>query len=121
RAAVLRGLRARLDERWATMPAMLGALARASRRRYWPLVAPAAIAVGVAAVAWGATRAARDPVVEQCSGSAHAFGDVWSDARRDDVRRALSTALPDRGASIFEEVDKSFAKYRDAWMAAHRG
>lgn len=109
---LLRGLRARPEERFASMDELLAALARdpARARRRW--IAGGALAVaalaGVVALPRLRTRAAL------CRGGDRKLVGVWDGARRHAVEAAFAaTRLPYAGASF-----RSLAGALDAWAAA---
>jgi len=103
-AIVARGLAARPDDRWPALPALLDALERAARRRWWLAAAPAlAVAAGVAWWAWPTP--APPP---GCSPVAAQVEAVWPQAKR----QAALTRGPE-GAGLVAAVDRRVAEWRD--------
>jgi eukaryotic-like serine/threonine-protein kinase len=113
---VARGLRARPEERWPTMRALLDALARG------PRVTPGrvAAAVGVVALASAATVFARDRALAAgarplCPAPDYAFDGVWDDARRASVERSMRSSGHDASLGY---VLRTIDGYRDTWSRA---
>ena len=114
--AIARGLRARSDERWPTMRALLDTLARG------PRVTPARLgaAVGVVALALVAGLTARERALAsrappRCPTPDHAFDGIWADTQREAVERALRAS--GREASL-PYVLRALDDYAGAWSRA---
>jgi hypothetical protein len=115
---VERGLRAKPDERWPSMDALVEALGRDPRRlRRRALAAAAALCVlAGGGVAYRRAAHARDQL---CTGGARALASAWDPARRTAVARAFAaTGLPyaDR---VLASVNASLDGYGAEWVAAH--
>jgi tetratricopeptide (TPR) repeat protein len=106
RRALVRGLGARPEDRFATMELLLAALARRPRA----VRAAVAVAVAVAVVlgVWGARPA-------RCGGAEAALGDVWSRTRREALARAFAGQPPEAWARVDAGLDDFAAR----WTAAH--
>jgi tRNA A-37 threonylcarbamoyl transferase component Bud32/tetratricopeptide (TPR) repeat protein len=114
---VVRGLHVDADRRWPDMPTLLEALGRdpARRRRRVALRVGAALLLGATVFA---VLKARELQAQVCSGAAAQLGDVWSEARADEVRAALrASGLPYAPAAA-ERVVASLDDYADEWIAA---
>ena len=114
---VVRGLHVDADRRWPDMPTLLEALGRdpARRRRRVALRVGAALLLGATVFA---VLKARELQAQVCSGAAAQLGDVWSEARADEVRAALrASGLPYAPAAA-ERVVASLDDYADVWIAA---
>jgi tetratricopeptide (TPR) repeat protein/tRNA A-37 threonylcarbamoyl transferase component Bud32 len=114
---VVRGLHVDADRRWPDMPTLLEALGRdpARRRRRVALRVGAALLLGATVFA---VLKARELQAQVCTGAAAQLGDVWSEARADEVRAALrASGLPYAPAAA-ERVVASLDDYADEWIAA---
>ena len=107
-----RGLRARPEERWPSMRALLDALARG------PTITAARVAlvlavigVGALAVGWSTRQGAA------CAPDASAWGDVWDASRRESVQAAFRAAAPNQADFAFEAVDEALARMQRRWIA----
>jgi tetratricopeptide (TPR) repeat protein len=91
RRIVLRGLRPAPDERWPSMDALIGRLARDPRRRARISVAVIASVVAIGgALVWG--RAAAD---RTCDGGSEIVAQAWNESRRGAVEASFrATSLP---------------------------
>jgi eukaryotic-like serine/threonine-protein kinase len=109
RHAVLRALSRRPEDRFATMDALLAALApRAAPRRIAGWVAAS---VGLGAGAWMAFAAPATPCPDNDAG----FPDVWSPERAQTLRSAfVATALP-YAEDAARRVDEALSAYGVAW------
>jgi tRNA A-37 threonylcarbamoyl transferase component Bud32 len=120
RRVLVRGLRARPDDRYPTMRAMLDELARApGGRRRAVLGLAVAATLGVGMIAWTGARARSAPPPDPCAGSGEAFGDLWSERAASEVRAALAGA-GQAGAPTFDVVDRELGAFRRGWIDAHR-
>ncbi|WP_164017187.1 tetratricopeptide repeat protein [Pyxidicoccus trucidator] len=115
RRAVLRGLRARPEERFPSMDALLAELAprRALRIRAW--VAASAGAASLLGLTVGYVVAHRDEA--RCAQEAEKLATVWSPERRERLREAfLATGKP-YAASAWETVSTALDAQATAWRA----
>jgi eukaryotic-like serine/threonine-protein kinase len=118
RAAIERGLRARPEERFPSMDALLAALAPERRRTFRNRVI-AAVAVALFAVGIVGARSFRAAIPPPCSGAAARFGSAWSEPREQALReRFLATKLPYAQAS-FEAVQQALDAYGRGWSTMH--
>jgi tRNA A-37 threonylcarbamoyl transferase component Bud32 len=108
-AAILRGLRARPDERHPDMPTLLRALEPPRGRGRWLAAAAAAALAGGAA--WRSLAA-----VEACDAGQAAA--VWSAARRAGLQAALGASAAPNARAAGELVVAGFDAYADAWGRA---
>ena len=113
RRAVLRGLRARPEERFPSMEALLAALTPRPRARAWVLAfAAAACLLGVALGYVGAHR--REV---RCAREADKLGVAWGPEQRERMRAAfLATGKP-YAASAWEKVSASLDAHAAQWRA----
>jgi tetratricopeptide (TPR) repeat protein len=114
RRALLRGLRARPEERFANMREFLDALAsrRASSTR--AVVALAAIVPIALLVGWS-----RRPAPALCTGAETAWGDVFDAAHEARVKDALAKTGSPSAEYVTANVSRTLADYRGAWIAMH--
>ncbi|MFT3769371.1 MAG: serine/threonine-protein kinase [Minicystis sp.] len=113
-AVVRRGLRARPDDRWPSMQAMLDALTAPRRGKQQALLAlgaAGAIALGVLAA-----RARSAPPV--CAGAAEAWGSVWSAADKERARAAFTRTRAAYAEAAFTAVDGALATFAASWIEA---
>ncbi|MDC0723746.1 serine/threonine-protein kinase [Nannocystis bainbridge] len=114
--AVTRGLDGAPSRRWPSMQALLAALERGPPHRRWPWLAAGLLALaGVFAAARPATNEA-----ERCSGSELRVRDVWDDARRHALRRALLSAGTGDRSPTAAAVEREVDRYTQAWAGARR-
>jgi tetratricopeptide (TPR) repeat protein len=122
RKIVLRGLRARREERYASMAELLAALSDdpAVRRRKWLSIAGVVALLVVVAV--GARRVGGP--TSRCGGAASQLAGVWeaggaSSQRKQEIRRAfLATEMPFADAAL-ESVTRLLDGYAARWVAGH--
>ncbi|MCY1015138.1 tetratricopeptide repeat protein [Pyxidicoccus sp. MSG2] len=114
RRAVLRGLRARPEERFPSMDALLAELApRALRIRTW--MAASAAAASLVGLTVGYVVAHRDEA--RCAQEADKLTTVWSPERRERIRAAfLATGKP-YAASAWETVATAMTAQADTWRS----
>ncbi len=123
RRAIERCLRARPEDRWPTMDALLAALSPPARTamRTWALVG-AALVVVAGSVAASRRSSADDASV--CKGAERKLAGVWDDARRAEVAVAFAGGekrappLP-YAAAVLASTEASLDAYAGAWVAAH--
>ena len=115
-AVVVRGLRPDPVERWPSMAALLGELARAAvpRRRTRWIGAAMTLAIAGAGVA-----VAADQAQAPCSGARDRLGDAWSDARRGQVQAALQAGAPAYAGTVWDSLSRELDGYADAWVIQH--
>jgi tetratricopeptide (TPR) repeat protein len=117
RGVIVRGLRARPDDRWPTMGAMLDALERSlARRRTRIALGVAAGAIALAAIAVLA-RPARSSA---CVGVEGAIADAWSAPLGDAIGRAFLASGNPRAQSTLDRVRRSLDAYAARWRAMTR-
>jgi serine/threonine protein kinase len=119
RRAVLRGLRARPEERFPSMDALLAELAPrlAPRIRTW--VAASAGAASLLGLTVGYVVAHRDEA--RCAQEAQKLSTVWNAERRERIREAfLATGKP-YAASAWETVSAALEAQSSAWRALRTG
>ena len=115
RAVVLRGFSVSPDKRFASMDAILDAMARdpALRRRRIASAAAVGLLVTVAGVAsW---RSLHGP--SPCRGADGEVAAVWNDARKDAVRAAFAKTGKPFAADAFAAVAAAFDVYGSRWAA----
>jgi eukaryotic-like serine/threonine-protein kinase len=118
RAAMERGLRAAPEDRFASMDALLAALAPSGQHglRNRVLGVLAAVVLGVATV--GAVRP-RAPVTPPCSGAQERFAGAWGEESARSLReRFLATKLPYAQAS-FQAIQQALDTYGQGWSKMH--
>ncbi len=114
RRAVLRGLRARPEERFPTMAALLEALApRTLRIRTW--VAASAAAASLLGVLLGYVVAHRREV--RCAQETEKLAVAWSPERRERVRAAFLTTSKPYAASAWETVSNALDAHAASWRS----
>jgi tetratricopeptide (TPR) repeat protein/tRNA A-37 threonylcarbamoyl transferase component Bud32 len=115
---LLRGLRARPEERPASMSVLLDALghdpARRRRTLYLALVLTAIAGVG-GLFAWRWQSEQR----QICKGGARQLAAVWGPARRDQVRQAFLTLAQVGAEQAFAATARGLDEYGETWRQAH--
>ncbi len=112
RGVLLRGIRARPEDRFASMTDLLAALESASaapRRR--ALVAASVVGAG-AVVALAATRPS-PPV--QCAGAGEDIAQTWGEAQRAAVRRAFEASANPRASDVWGRIRPKLDEYAASW------
>lgn len=114
RRVVVRGLSRAPEERFASMAALLDALAAdpGARRRRWLFGG-----AGAAAVLGAGVGIARLAAHEPCPDGREALLGAWDDARRDRVAEALRGAAA-HGAETWTRVEATLDGYAAAWATA---
>jgi eukaryotic-like serine/threonine-protein kinase len=118
RRIVVRGLRADPTERFPSMRALLGALAKGpllSPRRM-ALAATACLLVAVGGLAAGLRSPASPP---PCTGDEAAWGDVFGPKDEDAVHRAFASTKQPSAELAFASLERGLGTYRSAWTAMH--
>ncbi|HEY3357991.1 MAG TPA: tetratricopeptide repeat protein [Polyangia bacterium] len=116
RRVVLRGLSAAREDRYPSMGALLAALTRSPRRRWYRAAGIAAAVVLLGAAGLG-VRAHGVRQRAQCRADARLVG-VWDAPRRAATRAAfLATGAP-RAATAWRELEARLDAYATAWVAA---
>jgi tetratricopeptide (TPR) repeat protein/predicted Ser/Thr protein kinase len=116
RQIVLRGLRARPEERWPSMEALLTALARepeAARRRW---LAVAGTLVGLSALGVG-YRAVRERQQGMCAGAEARLSGVWDDARKQAVHAAFAATGKSYAEPVFRSASFALDAYARKWTS----
>jgi tetratricopeptide (TPR) repeat protein len=123
RRAVLRGLQGRPEERFASMNALLDALAydpRAALRRAAPLVAIATIAaLAVTSAALYASRATPTPAPALCTGAEQKLAGAWDPAQKDLVSASFAKAERPFAKDAYLAIAERLDAYAGAWTAMH--
>jgi len=115
------GLRPRAEDRFASMDALLAALAPFVRprspRRIWGLVGLGALALaGSLAGAWARLRPDDDAA---CVEARAALGSVWGEPRREALRTALQAGTAAYAADTVQRVEARLDDYRARWLDLH--
>ncbi len=116
RRIVVRGLSARPDERWPSMDALLAELGRdpaRARRRIFTASAFAGV-LGTAIYAL-ATQAPSQTAADLCQVAEDELSDVWNDARRTSVARALEASSRPYADKARPQVEAALDRYGDSW------
>ena len=120
--AILRGLRARPEQRWPAMDALLAELAPATpkRTRTFAIVglgaAVAAAAITFAAVKAGKPAAAASP----CDGGDDAIAAAWTPDARGKIHAALIASKRSHAPATAERVERELDRYVADWRARRR-
>jgi tetratricopeptide (TPR) repeat protein len=127
RAAVQRALRAKPDDRFPTMGALLDALERGVARRLGYAIAAGAVALVVALVAVVVVQARTGTRARVCEAGAQEIATVWGPTQRQAVERSFAaTGVPHaadtnaRAAKILDDYAVAWGKMRDESCAATR-
>ncbi|MCA9657851.1 MAG: serine/threonine protein kinase, partial [Myxococcales bacterium] len=113
---IARGLDARPDRRWPSMRALVDAISRDPRRKRRRLIAGFTLAALTGAAGF-AIADLRAPAQASCASAADDLAAVWSDDRREHVRRAFAASghrlADDTAARVFPRLDA----YAERWSA----
>jgi tetratricopeptide (TPR) repeat protein/tRNA A-37 threonylcarbamoyl transferase component Bud32 len=115
RRAVLRGLRARPEERFTSMDALLAELATPSALRMRAWVATSAAAASLLGLAVGYVVAHRRDA--RCTREAEKLATVWGPERRERIRAAFLATGGPHAASTWEAVSAALDAQASAWRA----
>lgn len=119
RAAVLRALRERPEDRYPSLEALLRDVARFGRpRRRWPLAVGLGAPLAAAAVVAGVWIAGTD--ADTCSGGKAKVSAVWNDGRKESIRGAFGAAAPDLGPIAAARVGTELDRVAKALSLQHR-
>ncbi|APR87427.1 Serine/threonine kinase PKN8 [Minicystis rosea] len=113
-AVVRRGLRARADDRWASMQAMLDALTAPRRGKQLAVLTLGA----VSAIALGVAAARARPPEPVCAGAEQAWGNAWSAADKTRAQTAFTGTGKAYAAAAFAAVDHALEARRTSWIEA---
>jgi tetratricopeptide (TPR) repeat protein/predicted Ser/Thr protein kinase len=115
RRAIERGLRAKPDERPASMGELLSVLRQdpIARRRRW--LAAAAAAMLAIAVSVGFYQMRRRTLV--CVGSEARLDGVWDSARKSQIHRAFAATSVPHAETVSNTVEKTIDHFAHAWVA----
>lgn len=119
RAAILRGLSLKTDERWPDMSALLSELERAlSGRRPWRWVALAGGSLALA-LGLGLSGSLAEPLApEPCAIESSLLKGTWDDERRADLRAAFAATGSALAGPTLEVVERNLDRWSEAWLAA---
>ncbi len=118
-AAIARALACDRGARWPSMDALLDEIGRdrGARRRRILAVAAAAIVTAIAAfAAWSIGRAPREAM---CSGGAKLAEEVWSRAKKDEVKRAILASGRAYAGETWPRVEERLDRYAATWAVTH--
>ncbi len=113
RNVLLRGLRPKPDERFASMGDLLAALEKQITVRRSVLLGAAALVAGAAALLV-ALRPARPAL---CVGATQEIAKSWGDKERTDVERAFLLSKNPRARDVWERVRPALDDYATKWAA----
>lgn len=116
RAAVVRGLSPRREDRWPSLDALLEELDRriAPRRRGWLAVG---LAGGLATAGLGLWKYAGER--GRCEGAREQLAEVWNDAQRDAVRSSILGTELSYAPATAQRVEARLDAYGHAWADKH--
>lgn len=118
-AVLERALRRDPADRWPDLQALLAALDQFIHPpRRLPYVLGASAVVATLAALWLARRGDPPP---PCDDARALLGDLWSQTRRDTIRRQFATASPSLGAVVFGNVDAALQRFSSQWIAERDG
>ncbi len=120
RKAIARGLSPAPADRWPSMNALLGALARVGppgRRRAVAVAAGLALTVAAA----GAGSLLSDTETQACSAAADGLHDAWSSARRGELQRAFERTGVPYATDTWQRVEPLLDAYAAQWERAAVG
>jgi tetratricopeptide (TPR) repeat protein/tRNA A-37 threonylcarbamoyl transferase component Bud32 len=115
RAVLQRGLAAAPEDRFASMDALLTALAHDPARQRRRLIAASALGV----VLLGGIAALRAPRAEPCGGAARQLTGVWDPAQRQAVQAAFSATRARFAEASFTAAAGLLDRYLTAWRDIH--
>ncbi len=112
--ALRRGLSTDPARRWPSMRALLDTLARDPRRRYRVGAGLLGAATLLSSVSYGVA-SARASEAEICESARGELRDVWSDSRKQTVKRALMATGAAFAADAWERVEERVDRYAAGW------
>ena len=112
RAVLVRGLRPKPDERFASMGALLAALEDATGHRRAAIGVAVGAAAVVAATVVGFARHARPPV---CAGAGREISSTWGDKERASVAAAFDASGNPRAKDVWGRVRPVLDDYAARW------
>jgi tetratricopeptide (TPR) repeat protein len=117
RKVVVRGLSAKRERRWPSMPALLAALADdpAVRRRKW--LAAAGVAGLLGGGAWALVNAAQQDA-QTCRGADDKLTGVWDADRRAQVKTAIEATKLSYASGTWDRVERRLDDYTQQWEQA---
>jgi tetratricopeptide (TPR) repeat protein len=124
RAALLRGIALRPEDRWPSMDALLETLERdpaARRKRVVAVVAAVGLAgaIGVGGIVlYSGTREAAAPA--PCGDLEHGLAGAWDPAVSSAIHARFAASKRANAEAAFERVDAGLAKYANAWVEMRR-
>ncbi len=118
RTVLLRGLNPRPEARFASMDALLGALARDPAKRRNRALGAGAIVVLTGLAMWGLVRD-RSPEMEPCTGARDHLVGVWDIALRSKVELAFRATGRPYAEETFVRTAARLDRYADGWAAMH--
>ena len=127
RKVILRGLRRKPEERWPSMEALLAALERDPRVRWWQAAAAAVALVAVAAIGVGIRHQAQTAYRPSCQVADDRFAGVWelapaskgTPARRRLIESAFRATGRPYAASAFSAMAGVLDRYVRSWSAMY--
>jgi serine/threonine protein kinase/tetratricopeptide (TPR) repeat protein len=130
RKVILRGLRRNPDERWPSMEALLAALERDPRVRWWQAAGATVALAVVAGFGLGIRQQAQRSYRPSCQVSDDRFGGVWElaaspppssarGARRRQIEAAFQATGKSYAAASFASMSSVLDRYVRAWAAMY--
>ena len=116
RRVILRGLKVRPAERFASMDKLLEELSESSRARWRRLVVggAAAVALTIAAFVAGRTLVDED---SKCRGGADALAGIWDEAKKQDIEAAFLATDKPYADAVWRSTESVIDDYTSAWLA----
>jgi serine/threonine protein kinase/tetratricopeptide (TPR) repeat protein len=129
RKVILRGLRRKPDERWPSMEALLAALERDPRVRWWQAAGAAIALAVVAGFGIGIRQQAQRSYRPSCQVTDDRFGGVWElaspppgpprGARRGQIEAAFRATGKSYAAASFSAMSAVLDRYVRSWAAMY--
>jgi tetratricopeptide (TPR) repeat protein len=118
RRIIVRGLASRPEDRYRSMPALLGELDRdPGVRRRRAVLAFLGLAV-VAAAAFGVNELRRRQA-QVCAGAADKLALLWDDAAKSEIRRAFAATERPYAVRAYESVERIVDAWARSWAEVH--
>ncbi|MGB1275293.1 MAG: serine/threonine-protein kinase, partial [Nannocystaceae bacterium] len=116
RAAILRGLAPRPQERWPSLDALLLGLRQRSRPMRWvPLVA--VVLATVAALAVALTVLVREQPASGCRPVSEVLAGIWDDQVQERLQRHFASAsTPKKSALAWQTIRTALGQHNDRWV-----